>query len=56
MTAQIDRQNQLKQDLQTTVRLPLGEKIVVGGMTMGPAKHTGGQVYLVLELSALPPK
>jgi hypothetical protein len=49
----IDRKNGVRQELQTTVRLPLGKKVFLGGMTLEPAKGDGKQVYLVLEVSGM---
>lgn len=52
-TTEIDRRNGIRQNLQTTVRLPMGKKILIGGMTLEPASQSGRQIYLVLEVSAL---
>jgi type II secretory pathway component GspD/PulD (secretin) len=53
--ARIDRLNVVNQELATTVRLPLGKKILLGGMTLEPASATdpGRQLYLVVELNAV---
>jgi hypothetical protein len=51
-TAAIDRLNTLKQEFRSSVRMPLGKKVLIGGMTLDPAsKNTGGprQLYLVVQ-------
>ncbi len=50
IVAEFDRENLIKQQFQSTLRLPLGKKILVGGMTIEPSKLNGQQLYLVLEL------
>jgi len=51
----IDRLNVVNQEFATTVRLPLGKKVLLGGMTLEPASQTdpGRQLYLVVELDAV---
>jgi hypothetical protein len=51
---QVDRINVAAQQLRTTLRVPLGKPVLVGGMTMEPAA-TGGdgrQLYLIVEVTA----
>src|SRR5262249_47478811 len=54
-TAQIDRLNVINQEFATTARLPMGKKVLLGGMTAEPASQTdpGRQLYLVVELDAV---
>jgi hypothetical protein len=51
----IDRINMLSQQLKTTLRVPLGQPVVVGGMTLDPAAGKDGaeQILLVVETNAL---
>jgi hypothetical protein len=51
----IDRLNVVNQEFATTVRLPIGKKVLLGGMTLEPASQTdpGRQLYLVVELDAV---
>jgi hypothetical protein len=51
----IDRVNEMSQELRTTVRLPLGRKVLVGGMTLEPAskEDPARQLYLVIEADAV---
>ena len=51
----VDRANEINQEFRTTVRLPVGKKILVGGMTLEPATHdeAGRQVYLVVQDNAV---
>jgi type II secretory pathway component GspD/PulD (secretin) len=51
----IDRVNAVRQELRTTVRLPLGKKVLVGGMTLEPAakEEAAKQLYLVIQADAL---
>ena len=51
----IDRMDEVSQQLRTTVRLPLGKKILVGGMTLEPAGKDAAakQLYLVIEADAV---
>ena len=51
----IDRVNEVRQNLRTTVRLPLAKKVLVGGMTLEPAakEDAGRQLYLVIEADAV---
>jgi hypothetical protein len=51
----IDRTNEVDQELRTTVRLPLGVKVVVGGMTLEPATkdQPSKQLYLVIQADAV---
>jgi hypothetical protein len=51
--AEIDREDMLKQQMQTTVTVPVGKKVLVGGMTIEPSKLNGQQLYLVIEASPL---
>jgi hypothetical protein len=51
---QIDRLNVAAQQFATTVRMPLGEPVLVGGMTF-PGREPGSpdeQLYLVVEVEA----
>ncbi len=50
----IDKFNVEAQQLKTTLRIPLGKPILVGGMTVAPDLASGGngQLYLVIELTA----
>ena len=47
--------NVVQQEFHTTVRLPLGKKILVGGMTLEPAAkdQAGRQLFLVMEVDAV---
>lgn len=54
--AEFDRVNLIKQQFQTTLRIPTGKKVLVGGMTIEPSKLNGQQLYLVLEVSPLSEK
>ena len=51
----IDRVNETNQELRTTVRLKLGMKVLVGGMTLEPASKENAtrQLYLVIEADAV---
>ena len=51
----IDRLNEIRQELRTTVRLPLSKKVLVGGMTLEPAAKEDGdrQLYLVVQADAV---
>jgi type II secretory pathway component GspD/PulD (secretin) len=51
----LDRVNEVSQQLLTTVRLPLAQKILVGGMTLEPASkdEASRQLYLVIEADAV---
>jgi hypothetical protein len=50
----IDRVPTLRQEMKTTLRVPLKKKFIVGGMTLDPsdAQQSGRQLYLVVELEA----
>jgi hypothetical protein len=51
---QIDRLNVAAQQFATSVRMPLGEPVLVGGMTF-PAREKGAaeeQLFLIVELTA----
>jgi hypothetical protein len=61
----IDRVSMLVQHMGTTIVLPLGVPVVVGGMTLDPAAHESGrvagdaaaqeagqQMYLIVEVTA----
>jgi hypothetical protein len=51
----IDRMNVGVQELRTTLRIPVGKLVLVGGMTMEPAGDTtdsGKQLYLLAEVTA----
>ena len=54
-TDSIDRLNQVRQELRTTVRLPLARKVLIGGMTLEPAakEEASRQLYLVIEADAV---
>ena len=54
-TDSIDRLNQVRQELRTTVRLPLARKVLIGGMTLEPAakEEASRQLYLVIEAEAV---
>jgi hypothetical protein len=47
----VDRPSVIAQQFSTTVRVPAGKKILIGGMTLDPAAKAKGakQLYLVLE-------
>lgn len=53
ISAKIDRENVLRQNVQTTARVPLGKRVLIGGMTFEPMKQDGRQLYLVVQLSAV---
>jgi hypothetical protein len=45
----LDRPSVLAQDLQTSLRVPLGKAVVVGGMTIEPGiKRENGPLLLVV--------
>jgi hypothetical protein len=50
----IDRLNILRQELRSSLRIPLNQPILVGGMTLEPTREEpqGSQLYLVLQVSA----
>ncbi len=50
----IDRLNMVSQDLKTSVRIPLGKPVLVGGLTLDPtpANPSGHQLYLILRIDA----
>lgn len=48
---QVDRLAAVSQSFATTVRLPVGRPLLVGGMTFSADDETDGQLYLVVELS-----
>jgi hypothetical protein len=54
-TTALDRVNEINQKLRTTVRLKLGMKVLVGGMTLEPASkdNAARQLYLVIEADAV---
>jgi len=47
--------NVVQQEFHTTVRLPLGKKILVGGMTLEPAAkdQAGRQLFLIMQVDAV---
>ena len=47
--------NVVQQEFHTTVRLPLGKKILVGGMTLEPAAkdQAGRQLFLIVQVDAV---
>ena len=53
-TATLDRVNVLVQQLRTTVQVPVGKPVLVGGMTFEPSNKGGNsaQLYLIIEVSA----
>ena len=52
--AAIDRVTETEQELRTTVRLPLGLKVLIGGMTLQPAGgQDARQLYLVIQADAV---
>jgi hypothetical protein len=49
----LDRVNTVTQQFSSTVRIPLGKKILIGGMTMEPSRtESSRQLYLVVEANA----
>lgn len=54
-TESLDRVNTVNQQMSTTVRLPLGDKVLVGGMTLEPAakEEASRQLYLVIQADAV---
>jgi hypothetical protein len=50
----LDRMNVLVQQLRTTVPVPVGKPVLVGGMTFEPTTKGGNspQMYLIIEVSA----
>lgn len=52
-SGRIDRMNYLVHRLATTLRLPLGQPVLVGGMTFEPGRDDGKspQLYLVVEVA-----
>ncbi len=55
-TATVDRTNMVAQEMKTTLRVPLGKRYVVGGMTLDPAaapEGGGRQLCLVVEITAV---
>ena len=55
VSSDIDRTNMVAQEMKTTLRVPLGKKFVVGGMTLDPAggEKDARQLCLVVEISAV---
>jgi hypothetical protein len=51
---QVDRISVAAQQLKTTLRVPLGKPVLVGGMTMEPSagEGDGRQLYLIVEVTA----
>ena len=51
--AVIDRLNVVSQELKCTLRMPLNQPVLVGGMTLEPTAQQPqqGQLYLILQLS-----
>jgi hypothetical protein len=50
-TAEIDLPQHLLQTLSTSIRMPLGKPVLIGGMT-SPTAADGKVLYLILEISA----
>lgn len=48
----IDRLNIGVQHMRTTVKVPVGKPVLVGGMTREPGRSGGKQLYLVAEVTA----
>jgi hypothetical protein len=50
----LDRMNVLVQQMRTTVQVPVGKPVLVGGMTFEPSTKGGNspQMYLIIEVSA----
>jgi hypothetical protein len=50
----VDRVRSLTQELRTTVSVPLGRPVLIGGMTLDPSAKGGDspQLYLVVEVTA----
>jgi len=50
----LDRMNVLVQQLRTTVQVPMGKPVLVGGMTFEPSTKAANspQMYLIIEVSA----
>jgi hypothetical protein len=50
----VDRYHAVSQELRTTINLPLGRPVLVGGMTLDPNAKGGDspQLYLVVELTS----
>jgi hypothetical protein len=47
----VDRAQHLNQELATTVKVPQGQAVLVGGMSSDPAEAAGAQLYLVIRAS-----
>jgi hypothetical protein len=48
----LDRLNIISQEMRTTARIPMKKRVIVGGMTLNPAKSDdAGQLYLILEVN-----
>ncbi len=48
----LDRLNIISQEMRTTARIPMKKRVIVGGMTLNPAKSDDvGQLYLILEVN-----
>jgi hypothetical protein len=52
----IDRVNEMKHTLRTTLRLPVGQDVLIGGMTLDPAAHPEQQgqrrqLFLVVRVT-----
>lgn len=55
-TASVDRVTLLRQEFQTTTRLPIKKKVIVGGMTLEPSGNDQGkQLYLIVEVDVIKP-
>ena len=50
---QLDRLNLVVQELETTLRIPVGKPVLVGGMTLEPTVSVpdGRQMYLILDVT-----
>ena len=55
VSSDIDRTNMIAQEMKTTLRVPLGKKFLVGGMTLDPAggEKDARQLCLVVEIAAV---
>lgn len=44
--------HRLTQQLSTTLRVPLGQPVLVGGMTSDPSQADSSRLYLIVEATA----
>ncbi|MBI3467323.1 MAG: hypothetical protein HY000_30305 [Planctomycetes bacterium] len=49
MKASLDRINLTVQQLSTTLRVPIGQPVLVGGMTLHPEQDNGARLYLFVQ-------